>query len=157
DPFVAGLGDTWPGPVHYIGIDDPAQAGGPAGATDARWCGVCGGTFAYEQRFFAHLGHWRCEGCGRARPALQTRATAVQLGLDSASFQVDGLGRLQAPLTGLYNVWNALTAIGIARALGLPADAMRSGLANVRPAFGRQERIDIDGHGLRLLLAKNPA
>lgn len=157
DPSVAALGRDWTGPVHYVGIDDPAQSGGPIGATDARWCAVCSGDFAYEQRFFAHLGHWRCSNCGLARPATATRARDVRLGLDSASFRVDGLGDLEMPQTGLYNVWNALVAIGLARVHGLPVDAIRAGLAAVRPAFGRQERVEVAGTGMRMLLAKNPA
>ncbi len=157
DPSVAELGTGWSGPVHYVGIDDPAHAGGPVGATDARWCHACNGDFRYEQRFFAHLGHWRCQGCGLARPEPDTRATDVHLGLDDATFTVDGLGEVHMHLTGLYNVWNALCAIGLARTMGLPNDAIRAGLEAVRPAFGRQERVEVDGVGMRLLLAKNPA
>jgi lipid II isoglutaminyl synthase (glutamine-hydrolysing) len=157
DPSVAELGADWPGPVHYVGIDDAAHGGGPLGASDARWCHVCGADFVYDLRFFAHLGHWRCQGCGRARPTPQTRATSVTLGLDSARFDVDGLGELSIPLSGLYNVWNALVAIGIARTLGIEDAAIRAGLAAVEPVFGRQERIAVDGLGLRLMLTKNPA
>lgn len=157
DPSVAQLAEGWSGPVIAVGIDDEAQAGGPIGATDARWCQACGGSFRYGQRFFAHLGHWSCEGCGRSRPAPDVRATAVRLGLDEAAMEVDGLGELRMPLTGLYNVWNALIAIGIARTLGLDDGAIRAGLAAVEPAFGRQERVDFEGRSLRLLLAKNPA
>jgi UDP-N-acetylmuramyl tripeptide synthase len=157
DPSVAELALDWPGPVHWFGLDDPALATESTGAFDARWCRACGGSFAYERRYFAHLGYWQCTGCGRARPAPNTSASQVHLQLDSATFTVPGVGELAMPLTGAYNVYNALAAIALARVIGLPADAIASGLARVRPAFGRQELIDFDGRQLRLMLAKNPA
>jgi UDP-N-acetylmuramyl tripeptide synthase len=60
-------------------------------------------------------------------------------------------------LPGLYNVYNALAAAALARALGASIDEIAEGLAAARPAFGRAERIDVDGRRLLLLLIKNPA
>jgi UDP-N-acetylmuramyl tripeptide synthase len=81
----------------------------------------------------------------------------VKLALDDANFAVPGLGEVSMPLTGLYNVYNALAAIGVCRVLGLPEAAIVAGLANVTAAFGRQERVELEGRTLRLMLAKNPA
>ncbi len=157
DPSVAEFAIGWQGPVHWFGLDDAALATGSAGAFDARWCRACGANFAYERRYFAHLGLWRCTGCGRARPSPQTAATDVRLSLDEAAFSVDGLGVVTMPLTGVYNVSNALAAVALARVLGLSGEAIRRGLANVHPAFGRQESVMLEGRRLRLLLCKNPA
>jgi UDP-N-acetylmuramyl tripeptide synthase len=157
DPSVAELATGWPGPVHWFGLDDPALATDRATAFDARWCRECGGSFLYDRRYFAHVGHWRCAGCGRARPAPGTSARDVRLELDAASFNVDGLGALTMPLTGAYNVYNALAAIGLARVLGIEGPAIAAGLAAVRAAFGRQEVIALEGRELRVLLTKNPA
>lgn len=157
DPSVAELALEWSGPVHWFGLHDPALASNATGAFDARWCRACGGTFEYERRYFAHIGHWRCRGCGRSRPATDTAATDVRLGLDSARFTVAGLGEVATPLTGVYNVYNALAAVSLARVLGLPRQAIVAGLKNVRAAFGRQEVALLEGRQLRLLLCKNPA
>ena len=158
DPSVAELALGWPGPVHWFGVDDPAFATTSGGAFDARWCRACGGTFRYERRYFAHVGLWICGGtCGRVRATPDTIAREIRLALDSCAFTVDGLGELTMPLTGLYNIYNALAAIGMARVLGLDDGPIRRGLANVRPAFGRQETIVLEGRELRLFLAKNPA
>ena len=157
DPSVASLAEGWTGGLHYFGIDDLAMAGTLAGASDARWCTVCGGTFAYERRYFAHVGWWRCTGCDRKRAFPQTQASDVHLALDRATFREAGMGELQTPLTGLYNVYNALAAIAAARVLGIDGDAIRAGLAAVQPAFGRQEVVTYSGKTLRLLLCKNPA
>ena len=157
DPSVAELARGWPGPVHWFGIDDPSFAIDQRGASDARWCGACGGTFAYDRRYFGHIGLWRCTGCDRTRATPDTAARQIVLGLDSCTFEVAGLGEMSMPLSGLYNVSNALAGIALARVLGIPDHAIRRGVANVHPAFGRQEVIDHEGRSLRLMLVKNPA
>ncbi|MBI5948996.1 MAG: DUF1727 domain-containing protein [Chloroflexi bacterium] len=157
DPSVAELATGWPGPVHWFGLDDPAFATTDPGAVDARWCRACGGTFAYDRRYFAHIGYWRCTGCERARPAPDTAAESVSLWPESARFTVPGLGELEMPLTGVYNVSNALAAVALARVLGVDAGAIARGVAGVKAAFGRQESVEFEGRRLRIFLCKNPA
>lgn len=157
DPSVAELAWEWDGPVHWFGIDDTRLAGSDAGAADARWCRACGSSFVYDQRFFAHIGHWRCPGCSRERPRPETAATNVALSFEGASFEVPGIGCIRLRLTGLYNVWNALAAAATARVLGVEAEAIRLGLEAAAPAFGRQEDVAAEGRHLRLFLTKNPA
>jgi UDP-N-acetylmuramyl tripeptide synthase len=157
DPSVAELALDWKGPVHWFGLDDPAFATERAGTLDARWCRVCGGDFLYDRRYFGHVGYWRCGGCGRARPAPETTAQDVRLALDGSSFTVPGLGRISTRLTGLYNTWNALAAIALARVLGVAGEAIVAGLETVEAAFGRQETVTLEGRRLHLLLCKNPA
>lgn len=159
DPSVAELALDHAGPVHWFGIDLTASGipALPPGASDARWCRVCGGSFAYTERYFAHIGLWRCEGCGRARPTPDTLATQIRFDLTHATFSVPGLGDVTTPLTGLYNVYNAAAAIATARVIGLEPPAITAALANVRAAFGRQESVDLQRRTLRLFLTKNPA
>ena len=156
DPSVAELARDWAGPVHWFGLDDAAFATQTAGAFDARWCG-CGGDYRYDRRYFAHVGWWRCTNCDSKRPEPHTSASGLALDLNDATFEVDGLGSVEMPLTGLYNVYNALAAVAACRAFGVPDEALREGLRSVRPAFGRQEVVDLKGRNLRLFLAKNPA
>jgi UDP-N-acetylmuramyl tripeptide synthase len=156
DPSVAELASGWPGPVHWFGLDDPTYDTKVAGAFDARWC-ACGGDYAYDRRYFAHIGYWRCVNGDRRRATPQTSASALSLELDSATLQIEGLGEVSLPLTGLYNAYNALAAVAACRELGLPAAPILGGLQSVRPAFGRQEVVHLEGRRLRLFLAKNPA
>jgi UDP-N-acetylmuramyl tripeptide synthase len=57
----------------------------------------------------------------------------------------------------MYNVYNALGAAAAARALGIPLTSIGAGLQSVTAAFGRMERIEIEGKTAYLALAKNPA
>ena len=60
-------------------------------------------------------------------------------------------------LPGLYNVYNAIAAAAIARALGAPLEAIAAGLGRFVAAFGRFERIEVGDRRLLMLLIKNPA
>ena len=52
---------------------------------------------------------------------------------------------MQLPLPGLYNVYNALGAAALCRALEIPLADVAAGLAAVAPAFGRAETIELGG------------
>ena len=63
-------------------------------------------------------------------------------------------------VAGIHNCLNAAAALALVRmVLGDRADGpqLLSALQAVRPAFGRGERIDIDGSPLEIVLVKNPA
>jgi UDP-N-acetylmuramyl tripeptide synthase len=161
DPSVAVLADVAPGPVRYFGVDDRSLVlAGVEHAADSRWCPACGAEYAYDVIYYGHIGHWRCPGCGRERPRPDVCAVRLtQAGDESMSVQVTtpaGDASLALHLAGLYNVYNALAAVAAGLALGLPLPAIEAGAASVTAAFGRQERFEVDGRDVRVLLAKNP-
>jgi UDP-N-acetylmuramyl tripeptide synthase len=57
---------------------------------------------------------------------------------------------------GVHNAQNAAAVAAAGIALGLGADEIRDRLASVEPAFGRGERLTVDGRQVVLQLAKNP-
>jgi UDP-N-acetylmuramyl tripeptide synthase len=78
----------------------------------------------------------------------------------AASFTLrtpDGEVRLELPLPGLYNVYNALGAAALCTALDVSLAEIAAGLRAVAPAFGRAETVDVGGRPMTLLLVKNPA
>ena len=121
----------------------------------------CGQPYDFAAAYVGHLGDYSCPACGHARPALQVRATEIELdGLEAASFTLQtpaGSIRLRLPLPGLYNVYNALGAAALAQALGAPLEEIRAGLERFGAAFGRFERIAVGDKKLLILLIKNPA
>ena len=161
DPQVGDLADGRPGAIAF-GIDDPRHAR-PAlqHAADSRYCVRCGRPYEFAAAYVGHLGDYSCPHCGHARPALQVRATEIELdGLEAASFTLEtpeGSIRLRLPLPGLYNVYNALGAAALAQALGTPLEEIRAGLERFGAAFGRFERIAVGDKRLLILLIKNPA
>ena len=159
DPSVAALAEAHRGEVVGFGVEDSSVALSAAEhASDARFC-RCGATYRYDAVFMGHVGAWRCPGCGRARPTPQVAARRIRLDVDSTRFDLVVAGvtaEVTLPLAGLYSVYNALAAAAGAHALGLPFEATVRALAESGPAFGRQERFDLEGRTVRLLLAKNP-
>ena len=147
--------------IHY-GVDDPSVAR-PAvqHAADSKYCIRCGTPYVYAAAYVGHLGDYRCPSCGHARPALQVAARSIELeGLERAAFDLvtsEATRRVELGLPGLYNVYNALGAAALARALGASLDEIVDGLGRFSAAFGRFERIAVDGKQLLLLLIKNPA
>jgi UDP-N-acetylmuramyl tripeptide synthase len=77
-------------------------------------------------------------------------------GIRSATFALQGR-RVELPLPGLYNVYNALGAAALALTLGVPLEDVVAGLQAVAPAFGRAETLELGGRPASILLVKNPA
>jgi lipid II isoglutaminyl synthase (glutamine-hydrolysing) len=161
DPQVGDLARERAGSVVF-GLDDPRHAA-PAlpHAADSKWCLRCGTPYEYSAAYVGHLGAYRCPACGHARPPLDLSARSIELhGLESVSFDlVDAEGTLpiRLNLPGLYNVYNALAAAGLALALGATREEVRDGLQRFTAAFGRFERLQMGERSVLMLLVKNPA
>ncbi|MGZ4461996.1 MAG: MurT ligase domain-containing protein [Gaiellaceae bacterium] len=161
DPQLAAVSEAHPGSVAF-GLDDPRVAR-PAlqHAADSKYCVRCGTPYDYAAAYVGHLGNYRCPRGHHSRPPLEVAARDISLlGLERASFQLDtpeGSRRIELRLPGLYNVYNAVAAAALARALGADLDEIAAGLARFSAAFGRFERVAVGGKRILLLLIKNPA
>ncbi len=166
DPTIADLGRDAAGgrrdDVVYFGLEDSSQALPELQhAFDAKHCRRCGNPYSYERAFVGHLGHYSCAHCGARRPRPDVAATEVELlGMDGSRVSLrtpQGPMRLELPVPGLYNVYNALAAVAAALRLGVAPERVAPALAGMRAAFGRVETIDVAGTPLSILLIKNPA
>ncbi len=161
DPLVAALAEDRVSTLRF-GVDDPAHSRqGLQHASDSKYCVRCGHPYRYDAVYVGHLGAYRCESCGHARPALDVAAREIEShGLDGVSFTLEAPGasaRLRLAVPGLYNVYNALAAGAVGLALGAPLDEVVAGLERFRAAFGRFERFAVGDRTVLLLLVKNPA
>jgi UDP-N-acetylmuramyl tripeptide synthase len=129
-------------------------------AHDAKHCRRCGHPYRYERAFVGHLGHYDCSNCGAGRPQPAVVARSIELlGMRGSRFEVEtpaGNATVELPLPGLYNVYNALTAIAAAGRLGIGLPLTVEALAAIEAVFGRVETIDVAGTSLSILLIKNP-
>lgn len=108
------------------------------------------------------------------RVATNADVTLMELGDHEAVFAFDGdEHRTELNLEGLYNTFNAAAALSTVRMVlergpvqGVEAigarelsshESLLQSLSEVRPAFGRGERLELDGESLELVLVKNPA
>ena len=174
DPTIADLGkgpDPSPNSpqsvaesshVTYFGVeDDGVRLPGLPHASDAKHCRRCGRPYVYDAVFLGHLGRYHCPTGDSTRPTPEVAALDVELrGIKSAAFTLRtpaGERRVELPLPGLYNVYNALAAAALTTRLGASLDDIAAGLHAVSPAFGRAETVHLDGRDLSILLVKNPA
>ncbi len=161
DPSVSALRAVARGPVIHYGLEGSESAASSIEhAADARWCTACGAELAYRAVFYGHIGQWECRSCGLRRPSCQVvgrRAVLLPDALELEARLPDGDVCVRLPLAGLYNAYNALAAAAGAVALGLGRAHIQEGLAATTAAFGRQERVEIGGRAVHILLAKNPA
>jgi len=162
DPLVADLGRNRPD-TTYFGIDDDGMAvDRMQHAADSKHCRRCGAPYVYDAIYLGHLGRYRCPTGDARRPDPQVRASLIELrGTRSAAFTLttpNGEARVELPLPGLYNVYNALAAAALGHALGSPLEDVVAGLQSVEAAFGRAEIVTLPGDvDLAILLIKNPA
>ena len=161
DPVVADLAEGTSRTLRF-GLDDPRHAR-PAlqHAADSKYCVRCGAPYFYDAAYVGHLGDYRCEACGHARPPLDVAARSIELmGLAGSRFELEtpmGSTPVELSLPGLYNVYNAAAAASLAIALETPLERIRTGLESFGAAFGRFERISTGAKNLVVLLIKNPA
>jgi UDP-N-acetylmuramyl tripeptide synthase len=161
DPLVADLGHEHADVVYYGVQDDSLALDGMAHAADAKHCRRCGAPYAFDAIYLGHLGHYHCPSCGQRRPSPIVLARSVTLeGVRTARFQLstpEGEAEVKLALPGLYNVYNALAAAGLAIALDISLADIVAGLQSTRAAFGRAETVTVSGRETRILLIKNPA
>lgn len=139
DPLVASFGKKLDTQVVYFGLSEKFRQDRVVDhATDSIFCQYCGGRLAYNSYYFSHLGDWYCTVCGDARPQV-------------------ALSEWNSPLPGLYNTYNTLAAVLVARELSIADSEIESSLVGFHPAFGRQEEFAVGEKKIKLFLSKNPA
>jgi UDP-N-acetylmuramyl tripeptide synthase len=171
DPLVASLAPEAPARRLHYGIradngeaGDSASTQVPEHAADSIRCVRCEHLLSYRAVHLSHLGDYRCDECGNARPALDIAVTAIRPSPEAGSeITVEtpaGAFPLQVPLPGVHNVYNAVAALAGAMALSLPQSLepgnTRHAMAGLRPAFGRLEEIRAGERQVVLAFVKNP-
>lgn len=139
DPQIAYLAKDAKAKVLYFGLDDPKlHQKTHQHAADSTYCPNCGKKLDYKVIYFSHSGEWECKNCGVKRP---------QLDQSSAS---------SYPLAGVYNHYNTHAAVLLAKLNNINNETIEQSLKNFKPAFGRQEMLDVNGKKVQIFLSKNP-
>ena len=115
-------------------------------------CPICEKNMEYSKNFYSQVGHYSCS-CGYSRPTPEYLADVklyknhLELILNEEVYEI--------PLVGLFNAYNALGAIVLAKKLGL--ENIKDTVKTFKVAFGRSERRSLYGHNTLIQLIKNPA
>ncbi len=162
DPLVTDVALAGAHPTEFFGIRSlVATEKITEHSSDVKSCPRCGGVVSYSLSTLGHLGHYQCSTCDFRRPQPTVWAEDVALdGVNGSRFTLRTQSQtwhIALPLPGLYNVYNAVAAAATALSLGVSGELIAPALGTITAAFGRMERIAIDGKLLYLALAKNPA
>ncbi len=111
----------------------------------------CGKPLKYDKKFYAQQGHYYCE-CGYRRPEPKYKAKVI-LRKKSSVLIING-EEFTVPLVGLFNAYNALGAIALAKELGIKD--IQENLLTFKVAFGRSEVKHLNGKRTLIQLIKNP-
>jgi lipid II isoglutaminyl synthase (glutamine-hydrolysing) len=158
DPRVGEIGLGLERKPLWFGLEDPAVAMRVLPhAADARTCPRCGASLKFSAVYLGHDGVYRCPNGDFARPKPDLVATDIALnGFDGLKMTIGGT-RIELPVGGLYNAYNALAAFAAGKVMGLEPEYMAGRIRDFKAAFGRQEHLDFRGRHLVLVLSKNPA
>ena len=107
-------------------------------ASDSLLCPNCAEKLEFSVYYFSHLGKWKCKKCDFKRPMPD---------LSSFSFY---------PLLGTYAIYDTLAAVLLSRNLGIKDEQAKNSLKYFKPAFGRQEIINVNNKKTQFFLSKNP-
>lgn len=130
--------------------------------SDAPYCIRCKHVYKYDFITYGHLGKYRCEHCGYERPAPDVFVSKVPVTDEKhCEIEVDLGGGVTENATihlpGGYNIYNGISALCLAKALGLTAEQSVHCLSDFEVGFGRMESLKLGNASARLILIKNPA
>ncbi|OGH28674.1 MAG: hypothetical protein A3E12_00065 [Candidatus Levybacteria bacterium RIFCSPHIGHO2_12_FULL_39_9] len=139
DPQITYLGLHLKGAtVKYFGINPANGINKAQHASDSTYCPNCGRKLAYDSAYFSHLGNWHCDNCGLKHPQKTFTSSPIY------------------PLFGDYNKYNTNAAVLLAKEIGFSNEKIISSLKDFKPAFGRQEILNVYGKKIQIFLSKNP-
>ncbi|HLR92808.1 MAG TPA: Mur ligase family protein, partial [Atopostipes sp.] len=142
-------------PKEYFGFDIEDQRKDLKQPIEGDTCPKCGTQLQYKTWIYSNLGDYHCPNCDLKRPELSNKVEdIVEMNTESATFLVNGY-KFTIPVSGLYNVYNALSAYTIGRYFNVSENEIAKGLNTVNRMFGRQELIEIDGKEVHINLVKN--
>ncbi len=127
---------------------------------DSRRCPVCGRSLQFKAINYSHLGQYICPNGDYQPYSSDIVADKVQLqGMAGSSFTLhsqDQALNFQLNLAGLYNIYNAVSALTVASTMNLSPDMLIQRTKNFEAVFGRLEQVKIGQTILTMILVKNP-
>lgn len=161
DPQIAIFEKSFKGKSIFYGVEqNDLHLPIVENVADVRFCLNCGTKLEYITIFSAHLGHWSCSKCHYSRPKTTISATDLEFDTDLSTQAVITMNHepitINYPLPGLYNVYNVLAAVA-ASYKAQEGKIIQKAIENFKPAFGRFQKMKLEGKNAVIFLIKNPA
>lgn len=151
DPFVMRMSLLNKEEIHF-GVSKDAYTFEQFSMTESKFCPVCENELQYSHIHYGQLGYFECS-CGFSRPKIDVEATAIY---DDMRFYI-GDEEYELRINGVFNIYNALGPIAIAKEEGISYEQIYNGLQSFTSLSGRMQTYIIDGVPRLINLVKNPA
>ena len=126
---------------------------------ESTFCPKCGNKLTYEYIYYGNVGKYYCKNCGTKNPKADYLISYADLSDGSYEFTVKskfGSEDYAINLGGLYNLYNSLSVISLAKETGLSYETIKDKLINFKYRLGRMETFHYSNKDLILVLSKNP-
>lgn len=124
--------------------------------SDGILCPKCNSVLKYKTVNYSSLGDFTCPSCDFTSKDLTYTINKIdKLEANYSKFSL-GDESYEINVGGLYNIYNALAALSVAKELALSYDEIYQGLKKQKNVFGRQEVLNIEGKEVIINLVKNP-
>ena len=159
--LTASIREDIPNKVILYGVNGPIYKERVHEASDAPYCIHCKNEYKYEYITYGHLGKYYCEKCGYTRPDPEVAVSKVLVSdANHSEIEIDVDGKKMTAdiqLPGGYNIYNAVSSVTIAHAMGLDEEIAAKALNTFECGFGRMEKFMLENTETRMILIKNPA
>lgn len=175
DPGISYLARSFSGKIVYsqknfvyFGVQDSKlDLPEVSQVADVKHCLSCGQELSYSTVLSSHLGHYACGKCSFKRSKPDISASNLKFNRNfSTSIKLTVNGQLlfvrkrdltvNYSLPGLYNVYNVLAAVAIADQLKIDHTKIKERIESFSAAFGRFQKVAIQGKSAAIFLIKNP-
>lgn len=137
-------------------------------AGELAYCPICNEALEYTSvQWLGQFGDYHCAHCMNSdhtasrfnRPEPDIEIIALNTTIDHTEFTIQYQG-IQSKYTlqqaGLFNLYNALSAISIACTMSIKTEFIQLGIQEYKPLFGRSEIIQYKNIDFQVFLIKNP-
>ena len=146
-----------PNTSEYFGFEKEFGTSTTDINADSKFCKVCQAAYEYNFVTYAHLGSYYCPSCGYARPSLTYKIDdVIEQTADGSTVSING-NEVFINQSGVYNIYNALSAYAVTSDLGVKPSVIKHSLESSESSFGRQETLRIGDKDVKIILVKNPA
>ena len=151
--------DDLPNKKVYYGFNQTRFAKHDINVAESIFCPKCGNRLSYDYIYYGNVGRYHCDKCGTTNHKADYFLESADLINGSYEFTVENNGNKEEyclNLMGLYNLYNSLGVISLAKELGLSYELIRERINNFEYRLGRMETFHYSNKDLVLVLSKNP-
>lgn len=151
--------DDLPNKKIYYGLEESKFSKHEISVVESIICPKCGKTLDYEYVNYGNVGKFSCPNCKTENHEADYSINNIDLDKNTYEFTVSNKNNSEdykLNLRGLYNLYNALGVITVAKEVNMDYNIIKERIENFEYKLGRMETIKFKDKDVTLVLCKNP-